>query len=148
MLVKTALLANVSHELRTPMSSVIGLAKLLLQADIAPAQRDRANKIRAAAQSLLRMLDDILSVSKMEAGRVKLEQRDFTLDGVTKNRLAVHPHAVNREIAVDLLEGLGFEVAATADGFEALACLGREQFDAVLLDTRMPGLESRCQGAR
>ncbi|EIC19975.1 response regulator [Thiorhodovibrio frisius] len=103
---KTALLANVSHELRTPMSSIIGLAKLLLQADIPPAQRDRANKIRAAAQSLLRILDDILAVSKMEAGRVRLEERDFMLDEVLE-QIASFAAIRNREPLLDIAFAIG-----------------------------------------
>lgn len=79
---KSALLANVSHELRTPMASIIGLGKLLLKTELSPRARDSVLKIVEAAESLLTILDDILDISKMEAGRVSLEQKDFVLDDV------------------------------------------------------------------
>lgn len=83
---KSALLANVSHELRTPMSSIIGLARLMVKNPCTARTRDQAEKILEAAETLLIILDDILDLSKMEAGRVVLEDEDFLLDEVL-NRL-------------------------------------------------------------
>ncbi len=79
---KSAFLANMSHEIRTPMNAVIGLAHLL-QRDIRdPLQNARLRKIGHAAQHLLQVINDILDLSKIEAGRFELESIPFTLDTV------------------------------------------------------------------
>ncbi|WPL15474.1 Signal transduction histidine-protein kinase BarA [Thiorhodovibrio winogradskyi] len=103
---KTALLTNVSHELRTPMASIIGLAKLMLRAESPAPQRDQVGKILAAAQSLLRILDDILDVSKMEAGRVRLDQRAFALDQVLE-QVANFAAIKNQAAALDIAFAIG-----------------------------------------
>jgi PAS domain S-box-containing protein len=76
---KSAFLANMSHEIRTPMNAVIGLAHLLRRDDPRPSQADRLDKIHDAAQHLSRIIDDILDLSKIESGKLTLEQTDFSL---------------------------------------------------------------------
>ncbi len=74
---KSAFLANMSHEVRTPMNGVIGMTELLLDTPLAHTQRDYAQTVRSSAESLLAILDDILDLSQIEAGHVKLEPVDF-----------------------------------------------------------------------
>jgi len=79
---KSRFLANMSHDIRTPMGSIIGMANLALQADLNPRQRDYVEKIHRSANDLLGILNDILDISRIEAGKLEIEQRDFTIDGV------------------------------------------------------------------
>ncbi len=70
---KSALVANVSHELRTPLNGVLGSTDLLLRSGLADAQRGHAETIETAAESLLKLVDDLLDTSRLEAGGMELE---------------------------------------------------------------------------
>ena len=79
---KSAFLANMSHEIRTPMNAIIGLTYMLRQNTPTSEQSLRLDKIGAAAQHLLSIINDILDLSKIEAGHLELEQTDFALEAV------------------------------------------------------------------
>jgi len=81
---KSAFLASMSHEIRTPLNAVIGLAYLLEQTELTPVQSDYIRKTQLSAQSLLGILNDILDLSKVEAGRLELEKVPFRLDDLMK----------------------------------------------------------------
>lgn len=76
---KSSFLANMSHEIRTPMNAIIGLTYLLRQTNPTARQLDRINQIDTASAHLLSIINDILDLSKIEAGRLELEQTDFHL---------------------------------------------------------------------
>jgi two-component system sensor histidine kinase/response regulator len=78
--VKSEFLANVSHEIRTPMNGVIGMADLLFTSALTTEQRDYAQTIRQSAEALLRIVDDILDISKIEAGKLTVRAIDLDLD--------------------------------------------------------------------
>ena len=79
---KSQFLANMSHEIRTPMNAIIGLTHLVQRDLRDAAQRERMVKVGHAAQHLLQIINDILDLSKIEAGRLELEQVAFSLDTV------------------------------------------------------------------
>ena len=86
---KSAFLANMSHEIRTPMNAVMGMTLLALRADPPARIRDYLEKIQSSGQHLLGVINDILDISKLEAGKVGLEQVEFGLDKALDDVVAV-----------------------------------------------------------
>ncbi len=101
---KSSFLANMSHEIRTPMNAIIGLTHLLRRDADDPVATERLDKVRDAAAHLMQVLNDILDLSKIEAGRLELELTDFSLSGVLTRcqaLLAERALAKGLEILVD-----------------------------------------------
>lgn len=84
-LAKSQFLANMSHELRTPMNAILGMLFLLQKTDLNSRQADYATKTEGAARSLLSLLNDILDLSKAEAGKMELDPVPFTLAHVFRD---------------------------------------------------------------
>ena len=82
---KSEFLAHMSHEIRTPMNAVLGLAQVLEREPLPAHQRDMVARIRTAGQSLLAILNDVLDLSKIEAGQLRLEPRPFDLASLLAN---------------------------------------------------------------
>jgi signal transduction histidine kinase/ActR/RegA family two-component response regulator len=77
---KSHFLANMSHEIRTPLNGVLGMAQVLAKSDLTQADRDKVRLIRASGETLLSLLNDLLDLSKIEAGRLDIEAHDFDLE--------------------------------------------------------------------
>jgi PAS domain S-box-containing protein len=101
---KSAFLANMSHEIRTPLNAILGLNHLLLRDEQDALQLSRLEKVRGASRHLLQVINDILDMSKIESGRMTLEQREFVLDEVIQRSVElVRPKADEKklELVVD-----------------------------------------------
>jgi PAS domain S-box-containing protein len=99
---KGEFLANMSHEIRTPLNAIIGLSYLATRGEAPPRTKDYLDKIKSSAQSLLGIVNDILDVSKIEAGKLTLEHTAFGLDDVLSHLADVITHKAT-EKGIELL---------------------------------------------
>ena len=82
---KSAFLANMSHEIRTPMNGIIGMAGIMQRGDVTPKQADQLKKINTAAEHLLGIINNILDISKIEAGKLAVEEVAVDINSLLNN---------------------------------------------------------------
>jgi len=166
---KSIFLANMSHEIRTPMNAVLGYAQILQRdPDLLPRQRDAVNTIEDSGAHLLALIDDVLDISRIEAGHMELQETDFDLkalidgiaamfqlrceqkglnwhvEGLGEDRILVHgDEGKLRQILINLL---GNAVKFTESG-EVTLCITHAQLDArrIPAEAGRPPLDARLQ---
>ena len=134
---KTIFLANMSHELRTPMNGVMGMIDLVLMRATDPKQIDWLKKSKGAAQRLVNVVNDIIDFSKIEAERLPLEEKNFSLSLMIDDAIAMHDLTaeakglkLTREIPAtfpDELSGDAFRVRQILLNFLGNACKFSDQ---------------------
>lgn len=105
---KSRFLANMSHELRTPLNGIVGMSQLLATTPLTAEQRDSAQVIQTSARALQLLVDDVLDISAIEAGKLKRTDADFSLSDVVKS---IHVMLLPGAQA----KGIGFDVEVAAD---------------------------------
>ncbi len=110
---KTSFLANMSHEIRTPMNGVLGMAQVLEQTSVNEQQKKCISIIKNSSELLLRIINDILDISKLDAAKMVIDAEPFDLENVINSAAAIVKPRLNEkpglEIILDILSDLDFD---------------------------------------
>ena len=94
---KSRFLATMSHEIRTPMNGILGMAELALASDLKPAQQKYIDVVKQSGQTLLGLLNEVLDLSKIEAGKMEFEEIEFDLRSVVENAVQLLSPAAHKK---------------------------------------------------
>ncbi len=135
---KSEFLANMSHEIRTPMNAIIGLNYLLTRSPLTPEQRDKLQKVAAASNHLLQIINDILDLAKIEAGKIVLEHQLFSPADLL--------HSV-ADVIRDQATDKGLQLVVAADQLPAQAVGDATRLRQVLLNLAGNALKFTTHGS-
>lgn len=148
---KSRFLANMSHEFRTPLNGVVGMSELLVTTKLTNEQREYAEVIQASARSLLALVEDVLDISAIEAGKLKRNEVDFVLaDTLRGIQVMLQPIAANKGLTFELDVARDVPAAVRGDANHLRQILVNLIFNAVkfterggvtVLVSRVPGGE-------
>ncbi|MEO8010112.1 MAG: ATP-binding protein, partial [Dokdonella sp.] len=100
---KSLFVANMSHEFRTPLNGIVGMSELLVTTRLSAEQRECAEVMQASARSLLTLVEDVLDISAIEAGKLKLHEVDFNLVDLLRGiQLMLQPTAIDKGLAFEI----------------------------------------------
>lgn len=94
---RTTLQASISHEIRTPLNAILGLTQLVLKTDLPETQREQLHNVLRAAQHLRGIVNEVLDFSKIDAGQLKLESTDFSLENVVLDAIRMCREEANKK---------------------------------------------------
>lgn len=154
---KTRFLATLGHEVRTPMTGVLGMSELLLQTPLDQRQHGYVSSIEAAGKHLLRLVNDALDLARIEAGKLPLENREFELDLVLQQVVAlVRPMAEGKGLVFELRTDAGLPRSLRGDVnrlqqvlLNLLAnAIKFTEYGSIVLEARLPRESAPERGIR
>ncbi len=155
-LARTEFLGDFGHRIRTPLNGVVGMIELLRMSELPAEQQRYVGAAAESSQALLRLIDDMLDLSKIEGGELEREHAPFHLPPPAERELRTLPDSTGRDtlrillvednaaslrVGQALLETLGCSVGTARNGLEAVAAYRDGSFDLVLMDCQMPEMD-------
>ncbi len=145
---KSEFLATMSHEIRTPLHGVLGMVELLYETETEPGQQDILDTLRQSGLQLQRIIDDVLDISRIEAGRMSLNAQPFDLTAMLEQVVDLHaPNAAKKGLDLRLRLSADLPLSATGDSDRISQVLGNLLSNAVKFTDR-GGIEMSAEIGR
>ncbi|TBV80678.1 MAG: response regulator [Desulfobulbaceae bacterium] len=139
---KSDFLATMSHEVRTPLTAILGMADLLKKTPLDPEQRHYVEAFRVAGENLLDLINGLLDVARVKAGKLELEVVKFDLDLLLRQTCEIMAlRARYKGLAFEYRRSWPYRLEIANDGAEAVAKFQAGCYNLVMMDTQMPGMD-------